>query len=157
MWEVMKFGVISNECCACVFIRSEDMVASQGCFTQPLENGGSVKIRSQCLMKRIVVQGSIVFVESITEWVARPSCSAEWSHVTRDYGWVTVLSVASMPGMCQLQTVIRLQSSESMMNDPASSLLGLSDVIIPALRMVLRSRYQLVDKALLDSSRAAPL
>ncbi|KAJ8561649.1 hypothetical protein ON010_g8032 [Phytophthora cinnamomi] len=162
VWNVVKLGVISNERCARVHIRSEDILVSQGCFTQPLEDGGSVKMRSQCFMKRVVVpEGCIFFVEAITEWMARPFRSEQWSHVTRDYGWAAVLPVATMPGVCQLQSVMRLQSSECMKNDPrdqlASSLLfspELSDVMIPTFRSILNSRFQLVDNALLDASRA---
>ncbi|KAG3241009.1 hypothetical protein PI124_g14097 [Phytophthora idaei] len=44
VWNVMKLGVISNRCCARVYIRPEDLLASQGCFTHGLDDGGSVDI-----------------------------------------------------------------------------------------------------------------
>ncbi|KAG3076306.1 hypothetical protein PC121_g7789 [Phytophthora cactorum] len=160
VWNVMKLGVISNRCCARVYIRSKDLLASQGCFTHRLDDGGSVDIRICCLVKRVETpEGFMVLIESITEWLARPSCSREWRHVTRDSGWVAVRPVATTTAttrLCQLQLAMRLQTNESVKitDNKSDSLLlarSVSDVMVTSFRSILNSRHQLIDNALLDS------
>ncbi|KAG3104513.1 hypothetical protein PI125_g13588 [Phytophthora idaei] len=111
-------------------------------------------------MKRVETpEGFMVLIESITEWLARPSCLREWRHVTRDSGWVAVHPVAATTAttrLCQLQLAMRLQTNESVKitDNKSDSLLlarSVSDVMVSSFRSILNSRHQLIDNALLDS------
>ncbi|EGZ08940.1 hypothetical protein PHYSODRAFT_288656 [Phytophthora sojae] len=158
MWNVMDLGAVPDGQLNIVK-RSDNLMVSDGCFTNQLDCGGVVEIRSRCVMKRFLVpEGFIVMIEGVSEWLVRPSCSEEWRHVTRDSGWGIVHPVAE-GGLCQLQTGLHLQENEwglkmSDVSHKTPSLLsrGVGEVMIPSFRKIIESRHQLVDNKLLDSS-----
>ncbi|KAL3670801.1 hypothetical protein V7S43_003987 [Phytophthora oleae] len=165
MWSVMKLGVASDANCIRISKSSKTTRASEGCLTETLECGGSVKIRTRCVMKRVPIpDGFLMLVEAITEWLARPNCSNEWRHVTQDSGWavvypVHVVSDGSTPRVCQVKTSLCLQTSDiadivpkSYSSTPSLLSRAVSGVVVPSFRKILSSRSQLMDNRLLDSS-----
>ncbi|KAK1935564.1 hypothetical protein P3T76_010259 [Phytophthora citrophthora] len=164
MWSIMKLGVASDENSIRITKSSKSTRASEGCLTESLECGGSVKIRTRCVMRRVPIpDGFLVLIEAVTEWLARPKHLNEWRHVTRDSGWAAVypVHVASdgpTPRVCQIKTSLCLQTNDCADIEPGitPSLLSraVSDVVVPSFRKILSSRNQLLDNRLLDSSLA---
>ncbi|KAF4134685.1 hypothetical protein GN958_ATG15941 [Phytophthora infestans] len=157
VWDVMHLGAIPDEHCTRVTKRSHDTLLSQGCETQALAGGGTVDLVVSCLMKRVIVPGGfIMLIESTTEWRAHPAQAKAWTHVTRDSGWALVHPNEERPGTCQVQLAVRLRTeSHEQQNGPTLLTPVVSDVVIPSFGEVLSARHQLVENALLDSTRAA--
>ncbi|ETN20289.1 hypothetical protein PPTG_03325 [Phytophthora nicotianae INRA-310] len=154
IWDVMHLGVIPDEHCARVIKQSHDTLLSQGCETQALAGGGTVDLVVSCLMKRVLVPGGfIMLIESTTEWQARPAQAKAWTHVTRDSGWALVHPNEERPGTCQVQLAVRLRTEDTEQNGPTLLTPVVCDVVIPSFGEVLSSRHQLVENALLDSTR----
>ncbi|ETP39380.1 hypothetical protein F442_13167 [Phytophthora nicotianae P10297] len=154
IWDVMHLGVIPDEHCARVIKQSHDTLLSQGCETQALAGGGTVDLVVSCLMKRVLVPGGfIMLIESTTEWQARPAQAKAWTHVTRDSGWALVHPNEERPGTCQVQLAVRLRTEDTEQNGLTLLTPVVCDVVIPSFGEVLSSRHQLVENALLDSTR----
>ncbi|ETI41462.1 hypothetical protein L917_12733 [Phytophthora nicotianae] len=154
IWDVMHLGVIPDEHCARVIKQSHDTLLSQGCETQALAGGGTVDLVVSCLMKRVLVPGGfIMLIESTTEWQARPAQAKAWTHVTRDSGWALVHPNDERPGTCQVQLAVRLRTEDTEQNGLTLLTPVVCDVVIPSFGEVLSSRHQLVENALLDSTR----
>ncbi|OWY92636.1 hypothetical protein PHMEG_00038284, partial [Phytophthora megakarya] len=147
---------------------SNGILATEGHFAYQLDGGGKVDIRAYCLVKPIAIpDGFVLQVEVIMEWHANSMTSDTWSYVTRDSGWAMVNPVAinySRSEMCQTQTIVRLRSEEpavigSTQQQNAHSLLsrGITEIVIPCMRTMMKDRYQMLDNALLDSTRAATM
>lgn len=155
IWGVMHLGVIPDEHCVRVSKRPDDILASQGCEMQPLEGGDTVDLRVSCVMKRVVVPGGfVVLFESTTEWRARPVQAKAWTHVTRDSGWALIYPDGPRPGTCRIQLAVRVRTDTAdEQNGPTLLTPTVSNVVIPSFREGLNSRHQLVENALLDSSR----
>ncbi|KAG1691788.1 hypothetical protein DVH05_026163 [Phytophthora capsici] len=163
VWSIMKLGVVSDENCIRIIKSSKATRASEGCLTESMECGGSVKIRTRCVMRRVdIPNGFLMLLEAVTEWLARPKRSNEWRHVTRDSGWAVVYpadvaSDGSTPTVCQLKTSLCLQTSEigeseTHSNTPSLLSRTVSGVVVPSFRKIINSRHQLLDNQLLDSS-----
>ncbi|KAG1712615.1 hypothetical protein DVH05_000357 [Phytophthora capsici] len=163
VWSIMKLGIVSDENCIRITKSSKATRASEGCLTESLECGGSVKLRTRCVMRRVdIPNGFLMLLEAVTEWLARPKHSNEWRHVTRDSGWAVVYpadvaSDGSTPTVCQLKTSLCLQTSEigeseTYSNTPSLLSRTVSDVVVPSFRKILSSRHQLLDNQLLDAS-----
>ncbi|KAL3670802.1 hypothetical protein V7S43_003988 [Phytophthora oleae] len=116
-WDVMlKLGAFPNNERARVCGLSDEVLASESHFTHPLKCGGSVEIRACCLMKPIIIPGGfMVIAEGFTEWLAYPSSSATWAHVTQDSGWAIVYPGTEGMGsdMCQTQTMAQMTSASA--------------------------------------------
>ncbi|EEY55172.1 uncharacterized protein PITG_09063 [Phytophthora infestans T30-4] len=127
VWDVMHLGAIPDEHCTRVTKRSHDTLLSQGCETQALAGGGTVDLVAKA-----------------------------WTHATRDSGWALVHPNEERPGTCQVQLAVRLRTeSHEQQNGPTLLTPVVSDVVIPSFGEVLSARHQLVENALLDSTRAA--
>lgn len=163
-WETIKLGGFPNERTARVIGCSDDMLTSEGGTSHPLGCGGSIDLRVHCLMKRVPIpEGFAVLIESIPEWFAYPASSSPWSYVTRDSGWALVypLEENCPTSACRVQTMVRVATADTeeagfrhqqRVHSQLTSAVG--DVVIPLFREIMSSKYQLLDNALLDSSRA---
>ncbi|ETP39378.1 hypothetical protein F442_13165 [Phytophthora nicotianae P10297] len=163
VWDIMKLGDFLNE--KLISTPSEDDMASEGWYNQPLKCGGTAMLRSHCLKKRVAIPGGFaVLVEAISEWSAYPTSSAPWRYVTRDTGWAFVypLDTNGSTSMCRVQTLLRLTTADS--NEAVTGnqhiaqtqlTTSVGEVVITSFREMIQSRHQLLENALLDSSRTS--
>ncbi|POM62794.1 hypothetical protein PHPALM_27999 [Phytophthora palmivora] len=161
-WEIMKLGGFPNECSATE--HPDDILASEGCSSHPLNCGGTAELRSHCLKKKVAIPGGFaVLVESISEWLANPSSSDPWSYVTQESGWAFVypLETKESANLCRIQTMLRLTTADSaevghyfQKQSLTQFTNAVGDVVIPSFRELLNSRHQLLDNALLDSPKS---
>ncbi|KAG3148066.1 hypothetical protein PI126_g12602 [Phytophthora idaei] len=155
---IWHLGAIPDELFTRVIKRSNVTLLSQGCETQALAGGGTVDLVVRCLMKRVIVPGGfIMLIESTTEWQAHPAQAKAWTHVTRDPGWALVYPNEERPGTCQVQLAVRLRTEDTdQQNGHGPTLLTpvICDVVIPSFGEALSARHQLIENALLDSTRA---
>ncbi|RLN54641.1 hypothetical protein BBJ28_00016521 [Nothophytophthora sp. Chile5] len=169
VWDLVELGGMPSGQRSLVTRPSKDMIALIYRHVVTLECGETVNLDVHVVTKRFESPlGLVVLAESSSEWSSPFEASTTWSHTTQETACFMVRGYSVegatttgdvTPRMCQVASVLRLQSSEPADVESAghfsmeASSCTTNKFLIPSVREIINMRYQFMENALFDSTR----